>query len=234
MDSGAMIGSLALEVLRRALGGDAQRKSLQCIVALPQREGGVEHQQWHRDTPLLFPDFGTTDEPPPSGGDDGAWGGGGPMLPPYAVNVFIPLVNITSAMGPTEFTLGSHAWGSVPPTGSALTGKPTGQEKDLAFAVPAGTVILADYRTVHRGTRNRSDSQRPVAMFIFGRSWWRDAVNYDEGDFGGSAVLSSKPSGKTKQETMFWSLVNKWQAGIGSELQRRWEARTGRGAAREL
>lgn len=39
--------------------------------------------------------------------------GGGVQLPPYAINVFVPLVDFTRDVGPTEFTLGSHMWGST-------------------------------------------------------------------------------------------------------------------------
>lgn len=156
------------------------------------------------------------------------------MLPPYALNLFVPLVDLTEEMGPTEFILGSHAWGSDPPHGFGLSSDRTGGEKDLRLVLPAGSVIIADYRTIHRGTRNRSRESRPVAMYIYGRHWWRDAVNYLEGDYGGTQAKATQKepaaaggkknkSKKSREEVMFWSLVNKWQQGIGAELQRRWE-----------
>lgn len=38
---------------------------------------------------------------------------GGLHLPPYAVNVFYPLVDLAAENGPTEFAPGSHMWGEV-------------------------------------------------------------------------------------------------------------------------
>ena len=49
---------------------------------------------------------------------------------------------------------------------------------DKKLFVPAGTAILMDYRTVHRGTANKSNKMRPMAMMIYGRRWWQDSVNY--------------------------------------------------------
>mmetsp|Transcript_8212 Transcript_8212/g.20160 ORF Transcript_8212/g.20160 Transcript_8212/m.20160 type:complete len:144 (+) Transcript_8212:1303-1734(+) len=35
-----------------------------------------------------------------------------------------------------------------------------------------------DYRTVHRGTVNKSPARRPMGMLIWGRDWWSDSINY--------------------------------------------------------
>ena len=45
-------------------------------------------------------------------------------------------------------------------------------------ALPAGAAIFGDYRTLHRGTANRSPEPRPLLMHVYGREWWSDAVNY--------------------------------------------------------
>ena len=52
----------------------------------------------------------------------------------------------------------------------------------------SGSVVISDYRTVHRGTTNRSPVPRPVAMLVYGREWWTDTVNYGAGDYGGAAA----------------------------------------------
>ena len=45
-------------------------------------------------------------------------------------------------------------------------------------ALPPGAAIFGDYRTLHRGTANRSPEPRPLLMHVYGREWWSDAVNY--------------------------------------------------------
>jgi len=95
---------------------------------------------------------------------------------------FVPLVDFTPENGPTEFTLGSHQWGSV-------WADDEGGAEDVKFFVPAGTAVIADYRTVHRGTDNRSGKRRHLAMMIFGREWWSDAVNYGRANVGGARAV---------------------------------------------
>jgi ectoine hydroxylase-related dioxygenase (phytanoyl-CoA dioxygenase family) len=99
-------------------------------------------------------------------------------LPPFAINMFVPFVDFTEANGATEFTLGSHQWG-------------TDWSQDEAGAIDIlgeaarGSVVLFDYRTVHRGKPNLTPAPRPTAMYVFGRPWWQDVVNYGGSNFGG-------------------------------------------------
>lgn len=106
---------------------------------------------------------------------------GNSCLPPHPVRParfrFVPLVPFTSVNGPTEFTLGSHMWGTDWAAEEEAAGA-SGPHLDRQFFVPAGSVILADYRTVHRGRANTGPTTRPMAMLIFGRPWWFDTVNY--------------------------------------------------------
>ena len=51
---------------------------------------------WHSDGPHLNKDFERR------------------HLPPHAVNVFVPLVDVTLSHGPTEFVPGSHCDWHVP------------------------------------------------------------------------------------------------------------------------
>jgi len=217
----AVMGSQdVVKLLAEVLGGDAQLKSLHAVVALPRQDGSGD-QHWHRDTPHLFPGWDGTKEVADGDNDESSWGQGGPLLPPYALNVFIPLVDVSSDMGPTEFTLRSHAWGAQAP-GLPQAPHNEGMEDDVLMALASGSIVIADYRTVHRGRKNRSKKSRPIAMFIYGRSWWRDAVNYDEGDYGGTGMKGSETDPARK---LFWSLVNKWQDGLAAELQEEWNAR---------
>jgi ectoine hydroxylase-related dioxygenase (phytanoyl-CoA dioxygenase family) len=185
----------------------------------------------------------------------------GAHLPPYGLNVFMPLVDMHEDNGATEFVLGSHNWGAVncqlneyltemdannvryttlPNGGGDSSGggggvrgngatmaaaaareraaqspstaaasklerarnavhskempstscahsedqrarDAAGLKRDITraggvrlkqFLSKKGSVVISDYRTVHRGTVNRSKKPRPVMMSVYGREWW--------------------------------------------------------------
>ncbi|GAB5366885.1 hypothetical protein AAMO2058_001182300 [Amorphochlora amoebiformis] len=157
----------AFPILLRLLGSSLKLKSMHAIQALSPSEGAsLKPQHWHRDTGLLFPDdeyFQLKDVHNKSHGIH---------LPPYAINQFIPLTHLTPQNGPTEFTLGSHQWGT-----RWIDDEEDGVS-DARFYVEAGSIILSDYRTIHRGTVNLSKDRRPIGMLIWGREWWSDTINY--------------------------------------------------------
>jgi len=142
-------------------------KSLHAIQALGIGEGtSRKPQHWHRDTGLLFPNddhFHISDVHNKTNGVH---------LPTYAINQFIPLVDFTESNGPTQFTLGSHQWGTK------WSDDENEDVIDAKFYTKEGSIILMDYRTVHRGTYNKSPMRRPVGMLIWGRDWWSDTINY--------------------------------------------------------
>lgn len=70
----------------------------------------------------------------------------------HAVNVFIPLVDLTMKHGPTEFCLGTHV----------LDQDEWKAEHIETPVVSAGNPIIFDYRTGHKGLANTSDSCRPI------------------------------------------------------------------------
>lgn len=82
-----------------------------------------------------------------------------------------------------EFTLGSHQWGEVWVDDEHVPGPPI---PDVRFNLSLGDALLFDYRTVHRGTLNRSPNRRSLTMLIFGRSWWQDITNYGMENYGGA------------------------------------------------
>ena len=51
-----------------------------------------------------------------------------------------------------------------------------------AFTVAAGSVILFDYRVLHRGLAHKGDQPRPVLYFTYGRRWFSDNLNFPERD----------------------------------------------------
>jgi hypothetical protein len=197
-----------LGVLRALLGDELKLKSLHAVAALTQADG-IEEQHWHRDTQQLFIDDEQRAMDPRSarsvaggdradgGGAAGAGGAGAPRfdedvhrrfggvhLPPYGVNVFAALRSVRKLDGPTEFTLGSHMWGT------RWSEEACFKRQDCtlrSFELAPGSVVVADYRTVHRGMLNASPSPRLLAMLVYGRPWWSDSVNYykGRGDYGG-------------------------------------------------
>jgi len=75
-------------------------------------------------------------------------------LPPYALNVFVPLVNLTTENGPTQFAPGSHLLGNFnTPVGFAnwLMNTRFVQIDSVSPTPKAGHCLLFDYRLRHRG-----------------------------------------------------------------------------------
>ena len=73
------------------------------------------------------------------------------------VNVFVPLVPLSEANGPTALAPCSH----VPPR--------PGCPHVVRPLLAAGEVLLFDWRTWHRGCANTSDADRPVAYVTYAR-----------------------------------------------------------------
>jgi hypothetical protein len=67
-------------------------------------------------------------------------------LPPHALTMFVPLVDLTHENGPTEFAPGSHRL--------RLADGPADDAPRAAILAPAGSAIVFDYRTWHRGLPN--------------------------------------------------------------------------------
>lgn len=144
-----------LAAISAILGQDWRVELHGAVVALP----GAQEMAWHVDGSHLFPEL--------------------PLhLPAHALNLFIPLVDIPEEMGPTEFCPGSqfltrgtrpsYVQPSVPPESLHYTGTP------VRAAVPAGTALLADFRTLHRALPNRSERPRPLLYFSCAKPWFRD------------------------------------------------------------
>ena len=105
------------------------------------------------------------------GGDGGDDGGGVPgrhfIAPVHAINVFVPLVDLTTDKGPTEFVPGSHRDFDIGNPSTVVTAK-------------AGQAILFDYRVKHRGLGNRSTDDRPLLYITYARPFWMDVYNFDK------------------------------------------------------
>jgi len=93
-----------------------------------------------------------------------------PLLPPYAITVIVPLVDMNSETGTTRVWPGSHRM----------------TKEDLDHADPddpvvsKGSILLMDYRLQHGGLANRSTGPRPILSLVFARPWFRDVVNFEK------------------------------------------------------
>jgi ectoine hydroxylase-related dioxygenase (phytanoyl-CoA dioxygenase family) len=138
-----------LGVLTELLGADRVLVSFGVVVSQP----GAEDQHVHRDGGGLFGDPAIE-----------------ASLPPYAITVIVPLVDMNAETGTTRVWPGSHRM-----TDEELHGV---QPQDPV--VKRGSVLLMDYRLHHGGLANRSAGPRPILSLVFARPWWRDDVNFRE------------------------------------------------------
>ena len=114
---------------------------------------GAGPQEIHRDSGFLF--------------------GGLDMeidLPPFAMTMLAPLLDVTLDMGPTEFWAGSHRLRNT----AEVTVNPPQR-----LALSAGSLVLIDSRILHRGGANISGPVRPTAYFSFHRRWYVESPGYE-------------------------------------------------------
>lgn len=153
----SMDAEAILAAVGAILGHDWRIELRGALVALP----GAREMAWHVDGSHLFP--------------------GLPIhLPAHALNIFIPLVDITEEMGPTEFCPGSHfltrntrpsyVQSSVSLESLGYTDIP------VRGTLSTGAALLADFRTLHRALSNRSKHPRPILYFSCAKPWFRDGA----------------------------------------------------------
>jgi hypothetical protein len=96
------------------------------------------------------------------------------VLPPFAITVVIPLVELNEVNGTTRVWPGTHLTPDEDPvTNSGVRADPMAK---------LGDCYLMDYRLKHRGLPNRSGGIRPIIYNVYYRPWFRDVVNYPNQD----------------------------------------------------
>jgi hypothetical protein len=128
------------------LGHDMRLTGYTIIVSHP----GATLQRIHRDHAFLFDKADV-----------------GQNLPPYAVNVAVPLFDVDIDTGPTGIWPGSHRWPK--------------DRKPLPETVSVtpwqrGDCMVIDYRTLHTGLPNHR-RVRPILYLVYARTWFYDEVN---------------------------------------------------------
>mmetsp|Transcript_1793 Transcript_1793/g.3850 ORF Transcript_1793/g.3850 Transcript_1793/m.3850 type:complete len:369 (-) Transcript_1793:499-1605(-) len=91
------------------------------------------------------------------------------------IDCFVPLIDLNESVGPTAIQLGTHT------AASSLGDDENGSEKVLIPLLKKGNILLFDYRTIHRGLGNKSDSTtRTLAYTVYRRK--EEESSNDSGD----------------------------------------------------
>lgn len=83
-------------------------------------------------------------------------------LPIFYLTVLIPLADIDSSNGATEFMVGSHK------------GRMSG--KHVIAEAKAGSAIVCSGMIYHRGRANKSDRERHILYVVYCKKWYNDYV----------------------------------------------------------
>lgn len=125
---------------------------------------GASEQNMHRDGGVLFGETGLDQ-----------------ILPPSAVTIVIPLVDMDSTSGSTTFWPGTHRFREA-----------ASDVSPIAEDIPVGSMAIWDFRIQHAGQANHGSIARPLLYFTACRPFWLDHKNFVEGR--NAKLLASKKS----------------------------------------
>ncbi len=120
-------------------------------------------------------------------------------LPPHAITLVVPLIDLDETTGSTAIWEGSHAR-----VGAREQLDRLAREKSWDGSVmplpKLGDVYLMDFRLIHGGTANHSDHDRPLLYIVYSRPWFREDMNFDEQP---AIKISRKQLKKTPQHLRY-------------------------------
>jgi len=149
-----------MPIITRLLGKDCVIQSLGAVCAFP----GAEMQHQHIDHPLLFKEVA----------------GVNAFLPPYALHLVVPMVNLNDECGTTAIWEGSHRKLDRNFREKFVqTGPDTLKGASLPYP-QMGDCYLMDFRLTHRGTANCSDKPRTILYVVYSRCWFQDHQNFSK------------------------------------------------------
>lgn len=134
-----------LGIVERVAGPDP----VMCQLATDTPLKGSDYQEWHADTPLLFPETDDND------------------TPSFQIAVNFPLVDVTDENGPFETTFGTHRMRKE----DAVAGLASGSIAQHRLKMSLGDLMIRDVRALHRGTPNLTDAPRPMVVIGYSRRW---------------------------------------------------------------
>ena len=158
-------------LLNEILGGSSYPDEIDFDISVVYSRPGACAQKWHADGAHQAgaPDAGWEEE-------DG-WKSS-TLAPPYALCLFLPLIDLNAAVGFTQFWPGSHRHRDLMGFG------PAAEVVGATFdgICKAGDGIWYDYRLWHRGMANdiSSETIRPVVQVVFKKKWYIERANYGE------------------------------------------------------
>ena len=133
-----------IPTIEKILGGTGYKLCFSgLIVASPNSDA----QGWHQDGPSLFNNSN---------------------LPPHCLNVLIPLCDVSSSNGATEFRIGSQHCDAETSLNQSISQPELSQ----------GSALLFDYRVWHRGGANTTTKDRIIAYWTFSKPWFVDPSNH--------------------------------------------------------
>jgi ectoine hydroxylase-related dioxygenase (phytanoyl-CoA dioxygenase family) len=147
-----------MPILQQLLGADCVISSFGSVVAFP----GADAQSVHFDYPPLFESEEVC-----------------AALPPHAITLVVPLVDLDEMTGSTAIWEGSHARVGARDQLRKLVDESSWQGSTMPLP-RMGDVYLMDFRLIHGGTANRSDHPRPILYIVYSRPWFREDMNFDE------------------------------------------------------
>ena len=97
----------------------------------------------------------------------------------HCLNVFIPLVDVSLSLGPTELRPGSHfLTRRLVPMLLAAKARRT-LRKTATPLLQAGDALIFDYRLLHRGLPNTDEEMhRPIFVLTFAKKGFKDRLNF--------------------------------------------------------
>eukprot|EP00051_Salpingoeca_urceolata_P004766 m.67550 g.67550 ORF g.67550 m.67550 type:complete len:493 (-) comp13835_c0_seq2:627-2105(-) len=104
-------------------------------------------------------------------------------LPPHALNLFLPLVNITPTNGGTELVPGTHIQGAYDL-----------EDGNVTPLLRSGQCLLFDFRLKHRGLGNKSLRPRPVMYLTYALKSWKDTMNFSNRRYSKLPLLPARPN----------------------------------------
>jgi len=155
-----------MDIVKKILGDDAKLIHKGAFLSLP----GSETQVYHQDGVHLTTKY---------------------QRPCHAINVFIPLVDLTNNNGPTEFCLGTHFLGYDYFTKDMI---------DIPLPIQ-GVPCIFDYRLGHRGLSNTSTQCRPIVYLTYtsASKEFRDSVNFSTKRLRKLGELIEKPMSRQER-----------------------------------
>jgi len=135
-----------IPIVHACLGQDVELAHVGCMFSLPGSHAQVYHQ-------------------------DGVHLSEKQQLDCHAVNVFIPLIDLSVANGATEFCIGTHI----------LENDAYDRSKLQTPTPEAGVPLVFDYRNGHRGMGNNTEEVRPIVYLTYSANGkFTDEVNFSK------------------------------------------------------